>query len=54
MRPTETETTEQVNSDERKTRELCTQERDGLRCMRPKDHAHAHAAYTASDTVTWE
>jgi hypothetical protein len=40
--------------DERKTRELCAQERNGLRCMRPKGHAHEHAAFTTKDTVTWE
>lgn len=53
MRPTDTETTEQTNVDERKTRELCTHERDGLRCMRPRNHAHEHVAYTSSDMIAW-
>ena len=38
---------------ERKTRELCGQERDGLRCIRSKGHAHEHAAYTVFELVTW-
>ncbi len=43
-----------TNIDERKTRELCGHERDGLRCMRAKGHAHAHEAFTASKTYTWK
>lgn len=43
MRPTDTEPTQELASDERKTRELCTHERDGVRCMRPKNHVHEHA-----------
>jgi hypothetical protein len=40
--------------DERKTKELCGHEHNGLRCMRSKDHQHEHAAYTAAGAVTWE
>jgi hypothetical protein len=54
MRPTDTEPTQELASDERKTRELCTHERDGVRCMRPKNHVHEHAAYTSSETISWE
>jgi hypothetical protein len=38
---------------ERKTRELCGHQRDNLRCIRSKGHAHEHAAYTMFDIVTW-
>jgi len=40
--------------DTKKTRELCGQERDGKRCMRPMGHKHQHAAYGLDDTVVWE
>ena len=40
--------------DERKTKELCGHEHNGLRCMRSKDHQAEHAAYTAAEAVTWE
>jgi hypothetical protein len=43
-----------ASTDERKTRELCGHERDGLRCMRAKGHAHAHEALTAFKTYTWK
>ena len=55
MRPTETQDTQahELHVDERKTRELCANEQNGLRCMRPKGHHHEHAAYTTGDMVTW-
>lgn len=40
-------------TDERKTRELCGDERNGLRCMRPKGHAQEHEAFTAAQAITW-
>ena len=40
--------------DTRKTRDLCGEERDGHRCMRPKNHQHQHASYGLIDTVVWE
>ena len=39
--------------DERKTRELCGEERDGLRCMRPKGHASDHESFRAAERITW-
>ena len=42
-----------LTTDERKTRELCGDERNGLRCMRPKGHEHEHEAFTAAQAVTW-
>jgi hypothetical protein len=39
--------------DERKTRELCGEERDGLRCVRPKGHASEHEAFRAAEPITW-
>jgi hypothetical protein len=45
---------EEQKLDERKTKELCGHEHNGLRCMRSKDHQHEHAAYTAAEAVTWE
>lgn len=44
---------EQPIVDERKTKELCGSERDGRRCMRPKDHEHEHTAYSATGVLTW-
>ena len=38
---------------ERKTRELCGQQRDNLRCIRSKGHAHEHAAFSLLELVTW-
>jgi len=40
--------------EDRKTRELCGAERDGLRCMRPKGHEHEHEAFNASRATTWK
>lgn len=40
--------------DERKTRELCGQERDRLRCIRPKGHADEHEAITPTEARTWK
>lgn len=45
---------DEVKVDERKTRELCGSERDGLRCMRPKGHEHKHEAFTAHRTLRWD
>lgn len=49
-----TETEQPPSNEERKTRELCGSEHDGLRCMRPKEHPHDHEAYTATRTITWK
>lgn len=40
--------------DERKTRELCGQERDRLRCIRPKGHADELEAITPTEARTWK
>lgn len=39
--------------DERKTRELCGAERDGMRCVRPKGHADDHEAFRIAEPITW-
>lgn len=49
-----TETEQPPSNEERKTRELCGSEQDGLRCMRPKGHQHDHEAFTATKTITWK
>lgn len=55
MNPTETKQSPESDPhvDERKTRELCASEQNGLRCMRPKGHPHEHAAFTTGDMISW-
>ncbi len=48
------ETPELPAIDERRTRELCNAERDGVRCIRSKGHAHHHEAFQAAQPVTWQ
>ena len=45
---------EQVKIDEKKTRELCGTEHQGMRCMRPKGHDHKHEAFTATRSFRWD
>ena len=54
MKPSETEQRHESEAhvDERKTRELCASEQNGLRCMRAKGHLHEHAAYTTGDVIS--
>ncbi len=44
---------ESPSVDERKTRELCGEERDGLRCMRPKGHTCEHEAFRLAQQIKW-
>ena len=55
MRPSENDLPREsdLHVDERKTRELCATEQNGLRCMRAKGHQHEHAAWTTGDMITW-
>jgi hypothetical protein len=55
MRPTETDQRResQPHVDERKTRELCANEDNGMRCMRPKGHTHEHYAYANGGMISW-
>jgi hypothetical protein len=41
-------------TDERQTRELCGEERDRLRCIRPKGHTDEHEAMTPTEARTWK
>jgi hypothetical protein len=45
---------QQPQVDERKTRELCGAEHDGMRCMRPRCHDNEHEAFNATKLVTWK
>lgn len=56
MKPTTTDQPRECDPhvDERKTRELCASEQNGMRCMRPKGHQHEHSAYAAGEMISWE
>jgi hypothetical protein len=43
----------QPTVDERKTKELCGAEHEGVRCMRSKGHAGEHEALTPLVPIRW-
>ncbi|MDB4954968.1 MAG: hypothetical protein JWO36_2537 [Myxococcales bacterium] len=42
-----------IVSHERKTMELCGDERGGVRCMLPRGHADMHESHHAERFVSW-
>lgn len=45
---------QQIATDERKTVELCGDQKDGRRCIRPHGHEGHHESHTATDVHSWK